>query len=213
MKLILMGAPGAGKGTQAEFLTARLGIPAISTGNILREAIKTGTDVGLRAKEYVDNGQLVPDAVMLDIIKERLNRPDCAAGYILDGFPRTVTQAEALDAIGVCFDAVLSLEVPDEDIESRMTGRRVCEKCGASYHILHRPPKMEGVCDACGGNVCQRADDTPETVRRRLTIYHESTEPVKGFYSRRGQLRMVAAHGDITQIGQRVLDALGAGND
>lgn len=210
MKLILMGAPGSGKGTQAETLVREFNIPAISTGNILREAIKNETETGLRAKEYTNSGRLVPDDIMVNIVRERLSQEDCLGGFILDGFPRTIAQAEALDKIGVSFDAVLSMEVPDEDIERRMSGRRVCESCGTSYHVEHRPPKTDGVCDTCAGVVSQRPDDVPETVRKRLSVYHESTEPVKGFYEKRGQLRAIAAHDEIAAIGARMLSVLKA---
>ena len=209
MKIILIGAPGSGKGTQAEFLSKELCIPSISTGNILREAIRAATDIGLCAKRYTDNGCLVPDDIMLDIVRQRLSQPDCRDGYILDGFPRTITQAQALEDAGIVFDAVLSLEVPDEEIEQRMSGRRVCEECGASYHLDYCPPKREQVCDACGGIVCQRTDDAPETVRKRLKVYYEMTEPVIGFYQKRGRLRMVAAHDDIDAVGARIIEIMG----
>ena len=182
MKLILLGAPGAGKGTQAEILSAKLGVPAVSTGNILRAAIKEGTPTGLEAKRYMDAGRLVPDPVIIGIVADRLAKPDCAKGFILDGVPRTVGQAEALDAAGVTFDHVLSIEISDGEIEERMSGRRVCQNCGAPYHVKARPPKREGVCDACGGQLVQREDDQAETVRKRLAVYHEETEPLKGFY-------------------------------
>ena len=209
MRMILMGAPGSGKGTQAEFLSQRLNVPSISTGNILREAVREGAEVGLRVKMYTDQGLLVPDDIMVDIIRERLSRSDCCKGFILDGFPRTVAQAKALRDLGVQVDAVLSLEVPDEEIERRMSGRRICEDCGASYHVDYRPPKTGAVCDACGGMVRQRDDDAPETVRRRLRVYHESTEPVKGYYESCGLLRTVAAHDGIGVIRARVEALLG----
>ena len=188
MKLILLGAPGAGKGTQADIIKKQLGIPTISTGNILRAAVKNGTPTGLKAKEYMDAGKLVPDEVIIGIINERLQEPDCANGYILDGVPRTIAQAEAMEQAGIRFDAVVALEVPDEKIVERMGGRRVCENCGASYHIVNIPPKKEGVCDVCGGALKQRKDDDPETVRDRLAVYHKETEPLKGFYEARGIL-------------------------
>ena len=191
MNLILLGAPGAGKGTQAELLVKKLSIPAISTGNMLREAIANGTDLGRKAKEYMDEGNLVPDDLILGIVAERVSRPDCARGFILDGVPRTLAQAEALEDRGVKIDHVISIEVDDSEIESRMTGRRVCGKCGASYHITANPPKVEGVCDACGGPLSIRKDDAPETVRKRLQVYHSTTEVLKDFYGKLGRLREV----------------------
>ena len=177
MKLILLGAPGAGKGTQADILCEKLDIPTISTGNILRAAVKNGTPTGLKAKAFMDAGQLVPDEVIIGIISERLEEPDCAKGYILDGVPRTIAQAEALEKAGIVFDCVVSLEVSDETIMERMSGRRVCPDCGASYHVAAVPPKAEGVCDKCGGKLIQRKDDAPETVKSRLEVYHKETEP------------------------------------
>lgn len=209
MNLIMLGAPGAGKGTQAAVLNQRLGIPTISTGNILRAAIKDGTPTGLKAKEYMDNGQLVPDEVIIGIIRERLQAEDCKGGYILDGVPRTIGQAEALEEAGIRFDAVIDLEVADEAIMERMSGRRVCEKCGASYHIVAIPPKKEGVCDACGGALVQRADDAPETVRSRLTVYHEQTEPLKAFYAQRSLLRTVPDQGSVEGTTAAILEVLG----
>ena len=191
MKLVLLGAPGAGKGTQAEILSRKLGIPTISTGNILRAAMKNGTPVGLKAKSYVESGALVPDDVIIDIVAERLAEPDCANGYILDGVPRTIPQAEALEADGVEVDCALSIEISDETIIERMSGRRTCHDCGASYHIVSAPPKVEGVCDNCGGELTVRADDAPETVRARLEVYHTVTEPLKAYYAERGKLRSV----------------------
>ena len=178
MKLILLGAPGAGKGTQAEILNKELGIPTISTGNILRAAVKNGTPTGLKAKEYMDAGKLVPDEVIIGVITERLQEEDCAKGYILDGVPRTIAQAEALEKAGIAFDAVVSIEISDEEIMERMGGRRVCEACGSSYHVVAVPPKQEGICDACGGKLVQRKDDAPETVKARLQVYHNETEPL-----------------------------------
>ena len=191
MKLIMLGAPGAGKGTQAAILSQRLAIPTISTGNILRAAVKNGTPVGLQAKSYMDAGKLVPDQVIIGIIAERLAEGDCAKGYILDGVPRTIAQAEALEAAGIQFDCVLDIEVSDDEIVSRMAGRRACTDCGATYHVKAAPPKVDGVCDACGGKLVQRDDDKPETVQGRLTVYHAETEPLKDFYARRGILRTV----------------------
>ena len=181
MKLILLGAPGAGKGTQAERLSKELNIPTISTGNILRAAIKNGTPTGLKAKSFMDAGQLVPDEVIIGIITERLAEKDCANGYILDGVPRTIAQAEAIESAGIHFDAVVSIEISDETIMERMSGRRVCENCGASYHLVAVPPKQPGVCDSCGGKLVQRKDDAPETVKSRLAVYHKETEPLKDF--------------------------------
>ena len=209
MKLILLGAPGAGKGTQAEILAARLHIPTISTGNILREAIKNSTPTGLKAKAYMDNGQLVPDDVILHIVEERLAREDCANGYILDGMPRTIPQAEALEARNIHFDAVVSIEVDDAEIEARMTGRRVCGKCGASYHISANPPKQDGICDACGDALVIRKDDAPETVRNRLRVYHEETEALKGYYEKLGKLRLVQGNQPIEDATRDILAALG----
>ena len=191
MKLILLGAPGAGKGTQAERLCKELNIPTISTGNILRAAIKNGTPTGMKAKSFMDAGQLVPDEVIIGIITERLAEADCANGYILDGVPRTIAQAEAMEKAGITFDAVVSIEISDETIMERMSGRRVCESCGASYHVVAVPPRQEGVCDNCGGALVQRKDDAPETVKARLEVYHRETEPLKDFYARRGLLKSV----------------------
>lgn len=209
MKLILLGAPGAGKGTQADIIKKVLGIPTISTGNILRAAVKNGTPTGLKAKEYMDAGKLVPDEVIIGIINERLQEPDCAGGYILDGVPRTIAQAEAMEQAGIRFDAVVALEVPDEKIVERMGGRRVCESCGASYHIVNIPPKKEGVCDACGGALKQRKDDNPETVRDRLEVYHKETEPLKGFYEARGILKTVDDYPTVEETTQAILKVLG----
>ena len=209
MKLILLGAPGAGKGTQAEILSAKLGIPTISTGNILRAAIKEGTPTGLEAKSYMDAGKLVPDSVIIGIVAERLAQPDCEKGFILDGVPRTIGQAEALDKAGVTFDHVLSIEISDQEIEDRMSGRRVCQSCGAPYHVKAKPPKQEGVCDACGGALVQRADDQAETVRKRLEVYHAETEPLKGFYEAKGILAPVANQDTIEGTNRVIMEALG----
>ena len=209
MKLILLGAPGAGKGTQAEILSAKLSIPTISTGNILRAAIKDGTPIGLEAKSYMDAGKLVPDSVIIGVVAQRLAQPDCAGGFILDGVPRTIGQAEALDAEGVTFDRVVSIEISDQEIEERMGGRRVCQSCGAPYHVKARPPKTEGVCDACGGALVQRADDKAETVRERLAVYHAETEPLKGFYEQKGLLTQVANQSTIEATTQVIMEALG----
>ena len=208
MKLILLGAPGAGKGTQAEILSAKLGIPTISTGNILRAAVKEGTPIGLEAKRYMDAGQLVPDSVIIGIVAQRLEQPDCAGGFILDGVPRTIGQAEALDAAGVTFDHVLSIEISDEEIEERMEGRRVCQSCGAPYHVKAKPPKREGVCDSCGGPLIQRDDDKPETVRHRLEVYHQETEPLKDYYQAKGILVPVDNQDTIEGTTQVIMEAL-----
>ena len=208
MKLILLGAPGAGKGTQAEILSAKLKIPTISTGNILRAAVKEGTPIGLEAKRYMDAGQLVPDSVIIGIVAQRLEQPDCAGGFILDGVPRTIGQAEALDAAGVTFDHVLSIEISDEEIEERMEGRRVCQSCGAPYHVKAKPPKREGVCDSCGGTLIQRDDDKPETVRRRLEVYHQETEPLKDYYQAKGILVPVDNQDTIEGTTQVIMEAL-----
>ena len=191
MKLIMLGAPGAGKGTQAAIFSERLDIPTISTGNILRSAVKNGTSVGLQAKSYMDAGKLVPDEVIIGIVAERLAESDCQGGYILDGVPRTIAQAEALEKAGVQVDCVLSIEVPDQEIQRRMSGRRACTACGATYHVEAAPPKTEGVCDACGGALVQRDDDKPETVQDRLRVYHAQAEPLKEFYQQRGILKTV----------------------
>ena len=209
MKLILLGAPGAGKGTQAEILCKELNIPTISTGNILRAAIKNGTPTGLKAKTFMDAGQLVPDEVIIDIITERLAEKDCEKGYILDGVPRTIAQAEALERSGIRFDAVISIEISDESIMERMSGRRVCESCGASYHLVAVPPKAPGVCDSCGGKLVQRKDDTPETVKARLEVYHKETEPLKAFYSQRGLLNSVENQPSVADTTKAILRALG----
>ncbi len=209
MKLILLGAPGAGKGTQAERLSKELNIPTISTGNILRAAIKNGTPTGLKAKSFMDAGQLVPDEVIIGIITERLAEDDCANGYILDGVPRTIAQAEAIESAGIHFDAVVSIEISDETIMERMSGRRVCENCGASYHLVAVPPKRPGVCDSCGGKLVQRKDDAPETVKSRLAVYHKETEPLKDFYQKRGLLKPVENQPTVDGTLQAILRALG----
>ena len=209
MKLILLGAPGAGKGTQAEVLCKELNIPTISTGNILRAAIKDGTPTGLKAKSFMDAGQLVPDEVIIGIITERLAQDDCRNGFILDGVPRTIAQAEALEKAGIQFDHVISIEISDETIVERMSGRRVCEHCGATYHLVAVPPKTPGVCDKCGGKLIQRHDDEPETVLARLEVYHKETEPLKGFYAERGLLRSVENQPTLAETSQAILRALG----
>ena len=210
MNLILLGAPGAGKGTQAELLMEKLHIPGISTGNMLREAMKNGTAVGEKAKYYMDNGLLVPDEVIMDIVAERVAQPDCKGGFILDGVPRTLAQAEALQERGVQIDHVVSIEIDDSVIEGRMTGRRVCSQCGASYHIVANPSKVEGSCDLCGGDLMIRKDDAPETVRRRLEVYHEQTEVLKDFYAKLGKLRLIEGNQTIEGACGDILAAIGA---
>ena len=209
MNLILLGAPGAGKGTQAEMLLERLHIPSISTGNMLREAMKNGTDLGKQVKSCMDSGALVPDRLVLGIVAERTAQPDCANGFILDGVPRTLAQAEALDKMGVLIDHVVSIELSDEEVESRMTGRRVCTGCGASYHIVANPTRVEGVCDLCGGQVTTRKDDAPETVRNRLSVYHQSTEVLKDYYKSTGKLRVIDGSQPIEDVFQDILRAIG----
>lgn len=208
MKLILLGAPGAGKGTQAEKIVEKYGIPAVSTGNIIRAALKAGTEMGLKAKSYMDAGQLVPDDVVIGIIKDRLKEKDCENGFILDGFPRTIPQAQALEDMGVDIDKVLDIEVPDEKITARMSGRRVCAKCANSYHLLYKKTKQEGVCDACGGELVQRKDDAPETVQARLKEYHEMTEPLKNFYEKLGKLVIVEGQEEVADTTALVFKAL-----
>ncbi len=208
MKLILLGAPGAGKGTQAEIISEKYNIPTISTGNIIRAALKNGTEMGLKAKSYIDAGNLVPDDVVIGIIKERLAEDDCQNGYILDGFPRTIPQAEALDSMGFGIDAALSIEVADEEIVKRMSGRRVCEKCGASYHTEYKKPDKEGVCNLCEGALVIRKDDEPETVLNRLGVYHEQTEPLKDYYKASGKLLMVEGQDKVEDTTRLVLAAL-----
>ena len=210
MNLILLGAPGAGKGTQAELLVQKLSIPAISTGNMLREAMANGTELGKKAKKYMDDGLLVPDELILGIVAQRVAQPDCQKGFILDGVPRTLAQAEALEAMGVRIDHVVSIEVDDAAIEGRMTGRRVCAKCGASYHITANPPKTEGLCDLCGGELIRRKDDAPETVRRRLQVYHSTTEVLKDFYGKLGRLRLINGSQSIEGANEDILKAIGA---
>lgn len=209
MKLILLGAPGAGKGTQAEIIASKLSIPTISTGNILREAIRNGTKTGLEAKRYMDEGKLVPDDVIIGIVADRVAQPDCAGGYILDGMPRTIPQAQALEDRGIHFDHVISIEIADEVIEKRMTGRRVCSNCGASYHIVANPPKAEGVCDSCGGTLTIRKDDAPETVRNRLSVFHKETEPLKEFYQKLGKLQLVDGNQAIEKATSAIMEVLG----
>ena len=210
MNLILLGAPGAGKGTQAELLTKELSIPAISTGNMLREAMANGSELGKQLKQIMDSGSLVSDDVILSIVAERVSRNDCKNGFILDGVPRTLSQAQALDAANVHIDHVVSIEIDDSVIEGRMTGRRVCAKCGASYHIAANPPKTEGICDQCGAELVIRKDDAPETVRHRLEVYHETTEVLKSYYAEQGKLRLVDGNQPIEDAFRDVLKAIGA---
>ena len=209
MKLILLGAPGAGKGTQAEVICEHLNIPAISTGNIIREALKNGTELGLKAKSYMDSGALVPDEVVIAIIKERLAKDDCKNGFILDGFPRTVPQAEALDNMCIIIDKVIDIEVADEKIEERLSGRRVCEVCGNSYHTVYKPSPNGDKCK-CGGALIIRKDDKPETIRERLNIYHEQTEPLKDYYAKTGKLRVVEGQEEVADTTKLTLAALEA---
>ena len=207
MNLILMGAPGAGKGTQSAKISEKYNIPAVSTGDMLRGAIKAGTELGLSAKLYMDAGKLVPDEVVVGIIKDHLSTEACANGFILDGFPRTIPQAEALEAMGVKIDVVLSIEVPDEKIIARMSGRRVCS-CGASYHVEYIKPKVEGICDKCGAELFIRDDDCAETVANRLKTYHAQTEPLKDFYAERGNLVCVEGQEEVADTTALVLAAL-----
>jgi adenylate kinase len=212
MRLILLGPPGAGKGTQAKLLMERFGIPQVSTGDMLRAAVKAGTPLGEEAKQYMNRGALVPDAVIIGLVRERLQQPDCAGGYILDGFPRTVAQAEALEstlaALGALLDHVVSLEVPTEDLVLRIAGRRTCKSCGAMYHVRFSPSREDGRCDACEGPTYQRDDDREETVRRRLTVYAEQTAPLISFYETRGLLRRVPGTGKIAEIFRRITAAV-----
>jgi adenylate kinase len=214
MRLILLGPPGAGKGTQAKLLVERLKIPQVSTGDMLRAAVKAGTPLGQEAKQYMNRGALVPDAVIIGLVRERLQQPDCSRGYILDGFPRTVAQAEALEktlaGLQAWLDSVVSLEVPTEDLVLRIAGRRTCRNCGAMYHVRFSPSKTDGRCDACGGPTYQRDDDREETVRRRLAVYAEQTAPLISFYEARGLLRRVPGTGEIAEIFQRITAALSA---
>ena len=208
MKIILLGAPGAGKGTQAERICEHYNIPQISTGNIIREAMKNGTPAGKKAQEFVNSGALVPDEVVIEMVNDRLKQEDCKNGYILDGFPRTVPQAEALEQMGVQIDKVLDIEVADEVIMGRMTGRRVCSKCGATYHTEFNPSKDGKTCDKCGVELTIRKDDEPETVKARLHIYHEQTEPLKDYYQNKGNLVMVEGVGAVDEITKHIMEAL-----
>ena len=210
MKLILLGAPGAGKGTQAEVISQHLGIPTISTGNIIREALKSGSEMGRKAKSFMDSGKLVPDDVVIGIIQERLAQPDCAKGFILDGFPRTIPQAEALDRMGIDIDRVVDIEVADETIARRVSGRRVCPGCGATYHVDYKKPAVEGVCDRCSDTLVQRKDDQPDTVQERLNVYHEQTEPLKTYYAACGKLVIVEGQEEVADTTRLTLAAIEA---
>ena len=208
MKLILLGAPGAGKGTQAEILCDRLNIPTISTGNMIREAMKSGTEMGLKAKEYAESGKLVPDEVVIGIVDERLRMDDCQNGFILDGFPRTIPQAEALDRMGIIIDRVVDINVPDEVITRRVSGRRACLDCGSTYHVETKKPQVEGICDRCGSTLVQRKDDLPETVQERLHVYHAQTEPLRDYYAAAGKLLVVDGQQGIQEIAEQTLELL-----
>ena len=208
MNLIFLGAPGAGKGTQAEKVSEKLGIPTISTGNIIREALKNETEMGLKAKSFIESGKLVPDEVVIGIIKDRLAEDDCKNGFILDGFPRTIPQAEALDAMGIKIDKVIDIEVPDDKIVKRMSGRRVCPDCGASYHTEYKKPAKDGICNACGAELVIRKDDKPEVVLDRLAVYHEQTEPLKDYYSAKGILKEVEGQEEVADTTALTFKAL-----
>lgn len=208
MNIIMLGAPGAGKGTQAAVLCEHFNIPTISTGNIIREALRTGTEMGLKAKSFMDAGQLVPDEVVIGIVKDRLQEDDCKAGYILDGFPRTIPQAEALDKMGANIDYVIDIEVADDVIVNRLSGRRVCEKCGRPYHTESLKPKVEGVCDDCGGALVQRKDDQIDTIKNRLDIYHKETEPLVNYYKEQGKLVVIEGQDTVADTTVAVLKAI-----
>ena len=210
MKLILLGAPGAGKGTQAEIISEHLNIPTISTGNIIREALKSGTEMGLKAKSFIESGKLVPDAVVIGIIQDRLAEEDCKDGFILDGFPRTIPQAEALDRMGVVIDRVIDIEVADDVIAQRVSGRRVCLACGATYHIEYKKPAVDGVCTKCGDTLVQRKDDHPDTVKERLSVYHAQTEPLKDYYAKSGKLVIVEGQEEVEDTTRLTLAAVDA---
>lgn len=210
MNLILLGAPGAGKGTQAEVISEALNIPQISTGNILREAVKNGTEYGLKAKQAMESGALVSDDIVIGILKDRIAQDDCQNGFILDGFPRTVPQAEALDNMGVKIDKVVEIFVPDETIKQRVSGRRVCEKCGATYHVEFKPSKVEGKCNKCDGNTIIRKDDMPETVLERLDVYHKQTAPLKDYYEKQNKLETVIGQDEVEETSKLTLKIVGA---
>ena len=213
MNIILLGAPGAGKGTQAAIICERLNIPTISTGNIIRAALKSGTEMGLKAKSYMDQGKLVPDEVVIGIIKERLAEDDCQNGFVLDGFPRTIPQAEALDkaleAKGQKMDYAIEVDVPDENIVKRMGGRRACVGCGATYHLVYAAPKKDGICDVCGGELILRDDDKPETVEKRLHVYHDQTQPLIDYYTKAGILKSVDGTVDMEDVFGAIVSILG----
>ncbi len=214
MKLIMLGAPGAGKGTQAKKIAEKYNIPHISTGDIFRANIKNGTELGQKAKTYMDQGLLVPDELVVDLVMDRFAQPDCENGYVLDGFPRTIPQAEALDAAlekaGAKIDYAINVEVPDENIINRMSGRRACVACGATYHLVHIPPKKEGVCDNCGKELILRDDDKPETVKKRLDVYHEQTQPLIDYYTQKGALVEVDGTVDMEEVFNAIVKILGA---
>ncbi len=213
MNIVFLGPPGAGKGTQAKMIAEKYGIPQISTGDMFREHLSKGTELGKKAKEYMDKGALVPDEIVLGMVEERLKQPDCEKGFILDGFPRTVPQAEALDKLleklGKKIDYAILIDVPDEELVKRLTGRRTCKKCGMMYHVIFKPPKEEGKCDVCGGELYQRADDNEETVRNRLKVYHEQTEPIIAYYEKKGVLHRIDGMGSIEEIFNRIVQLLG----
>ncbi len=213
MKIIMLGAPGAGKGTQAKKIAAKYDIPHISTGDIFRANIKNGTELGNKAKTYMDQGLLVPDELVVDLVVDRVKQDDCKKGYVLDGFPRTIPQAEALDkalaAIGEKMDYAIDVDVPDENIVHRMSGRRACVGCGATYHLEYAPTKTEGICDACGKELILRDDDKPETVKKRLGVYHEQTQPLIDYYTNAGILKTVDGTVDINDVFQTIVDILG----
>ncbi len=213
MNIVFLGPPGAGKGTQAKMIAEKYGIPQISTGDMFREHLSKGTELGKKAKEYMDKGQLVPDEIVLGMVEERLKQPDCEKGFILDGFPRTVPQAEALDKLlekmGKKIDYAILIDVPDEELVKRLTGRRTCKKCGMMYHIVFKPPKEDNKCDVCGGELYQRADDNEETVRNRLKVYHEQTEPIIQYYEQKGVLHRIDGIGSIEEIFDRIVKVLG----
>ena len=210
MNMIMLGAPGAGKGTQAAVLCEHFGIPTISTGNKIREALKNGTEMGLKAKSFMDEGKLVPDEVVIGIVKERLAEDDCKKGFILDGFPRTIPQAEALDEMGVDIEYVINIDISDERIVNRMSGRRVCESCGRPYHLVNLKPKKDGVCDDCNGTLVQRKDDHPDTVLARLEVYHKETEPLVAYYEKQGKLVNVEGVDDVETTKNAILKAIEA---
>lgn len=208
MKVILLGAPGAGKGTQAEVISERWNIPQISTGNIIREELRSGSELGEKTRYYMDNGLLVPDDIVIEIVNERISKPDCANGYILDGFPRTIAQAEALDEMGITIDHVVDIKVEDDVIVERLSGRRVCENCAAPYHLVDKKPNIQGKCDKCSGTLIQREDDSVETVKERLRVYHKQTQPLEAFYRDKGNLREIAGEKKISDTTANVFAAI-----